>query len=239
MGKGMAGAVWVGLLLFCVLGTASATGQAAGGQKAPESRLERIEWTWTDHSDTLDPKLPNVLFIGDSITRGYFPAVAKRLAGVANAYLYATSCSSGDPRLVVQLHTYFETGPKFSVIQFNNGMHGWDYSEEEYAAGLPAMVRVLREEHPESALIWATTTPVAVVNGIGGKNSRIDARNASALKLMKEERIPVDDQHELMLHHQDLYLDGGHFNDAGAAVQADQASALIRAILESAKKKAS
>ena len=118
----------------------SETGPAAAIPK------EKIEWTWSDRSDTVDPMLPNVLLIGDSITRAYFPEVAKRLAGKANVYLFATSCSSGDPRLPAQLHMYFETAPSFQVIHFNNGMHGWDYSEPAFAAALPTMIHQLKKE---------------------------------------------------------------------------------------------
>ncbi len=199
-------------------------------QAAPIPK-EKIEWTWTDHSDTLDPKLPNILLVGDSITRAYFPQVAKRLTGKANVYLFATSCSSGDPRLTEQLHLYFETAPTFRVIHFNNGMHGWDYSEAAFAAGLPVMIRELKKESPGSRLIWATITPVLKDNSEGATNARIDARNAAAFALMHHDNIPIDDQHALMQPHTDLHLDDVHFNDKGSELQGDQATASIEAAL--------
>jgi hypothetical protein len=64
---------------------------------------EKIEWTWTDRPDTPSTAPPNVLLVGDSITRAYYPEVAKQLSGEANVYLFATSASSGDPRLPQQL----------------------------------------------------------------------------------------------------------------------------------------
>jgi hypothetical protein len=195
---------------------------------------EKIEWTWSDHSDTLDAKLPNVLLLGDSITRAYFPDVAKRLAGKANVYLFATSCSSGDPRLTQQLHLYFETAPTFRVIHFNNGMHGWDYSETAFAAGLPDLIGELKRESPKSLLIWSTITGVRKDNSEGAENARIDARNAAALSLIRHEGIPVDDQHALMAGHQDLHLDDVHFNDRGSEIQGDQATASIEAVLGAA-----
>jgi len=192
---------------------------------------EKIDWTWSDHSDTLDPRLPNVLLLGDSITRAYFPEVAKRLAGKANVYLFATSCSSGDPRLNQQLHLYFETAPAFRAIHFNNGMHGWDYSETAFAAGLPGMIRELKKERRGSLLIWSTITGVRKDNSQGATNARIDARNAAALALMKRDGIPVDDQHALMESHQDLHLDDVHFNDRGSDLEGDQAAASIESAL--------
>jgi len=202
--------------------------QPAAGAPIPK---EKIEWTWSDHSDTLDPKLPNVLLVGDSITRAYFPEVAKRLAGKANVYLFSTSCSSGDPRLSEQLHLYFETAPSFRVIHFNNGMHGWDYSEPAFTSALPEMVSELRKESPGSRLIWATITPVRKDDSLGATNARIDARNAAALALMKHEGIPIDDQHALMEAHGDQHLDDVHFNDKGSEIEGDQATAIIETVL--------
>jgi len=202
--------------------------QSGPGAAIPK---EKIEWTWSDHSDTLDPKLPNVLLVGDSITRNYFPEVAKRLAGKANVYLFSTSCSSGDARLTAQLHLFFETAPSFRVIHFNNGMHGWDFSETAFAAGLPGMVRELRKERLGSRLIWATITPVRKDNTEGATNARIDERNALALAVMKRDGIPIDDQHELMESHGDLHLDDVHFNDKGSEIEGDQATASIEAAL--------
>jgi beta-glucosidase len=218
------------LLLLTGICTPSSRPQAPTNPAASIPK-EEIEWTWTDHSVTLDPKLPNILLVGDSITRAYFPQVAKRFTGKANVYLFATSCSSGDPRLTQQLHLYFETAPSFLAIHFNNGMHGWDYSEPTFAAGLPGMIRELKKESPSSRLIWATITPVRKDNPQGATNPRIDARNALALALMNHDSIPVDDQHALMQAHQDLHLDDVHFNDKGSEIQGDQATASIEAVL--------
>jgi hypothetical protein len=222
-------ATTISLLTLLLLGGFSTLSSRAD-QIAP-IHSEKIEWTWTDHSDTLDPKLPNILLVGDSITRAYFPQVAKRFAGKANVYLFATSCSSGDPRLAAQLHLFFEAAPSFRVIHFNNGMHGWDYSDPAFAAGLPRMIRELRKESRGSRLIWATITPVRRDNSDGATNARIDARNAAALAVMHHDNIPIDDQHALMEAHTDLHLDDVHFNDQGSELQGDHATASIEAAL--------
>jgi hypothetical protein len=119
------------------------------------------------------------------------------------------------------------------VIHFNNGMHGWDYSEAAFAAGLPGMIRELKKERPGSRLIWATITPVRKDDSLGATNVRIDARNALALARMKHDGIPVDDQHALMEGHGELHLDDVHFNDRGSEIQGDQATASIEAALGS------
>jgi lysophospholipase L1-like esterase len=194
---------------------------------------EKIEWTWTDRPEAPASGLPNVLLVGDSITRGYYPATAKELNGIANVYLFATSASSGDPRLPGQLHDYFAMmGLTFAVIHFNNGMHGWGYSEQEYAHGLPGMIGALREGAPHAALVWASTTPVLHDSTKGeSSNVRIDERNRLAAEVMVREGIAIDEQHALMLKHADLHNGDVHFTDAGYAVQAEQGSQSVRAAL--------
>jgi len=216
--------------MLCAL--SAAIPALAQNPKLPESKREKIEWTWSDHSDTLDPNLPNVLLLGDSITRAYFPEVAKNLAGTANVYLFATSCSAGDPRLPGQLQAYFAYAPKFAVIHFNNGMHGWDFTDPEFAAALPQMIHTIRHKNPHSKLVWATITPVRVDQKPGATNARIDIRNADALKLIQQQGIVIDDQHRLMAAHQNLHLDDVHYTDAGSALQGDQATDIIRPLLE-------
>jgi hypothetical protein len=168
---------------------------------------EKIEWTWTDRPETPVAGLPNVLLVGDSITRDYYPAVADDLKGVANVYLFSSSASSGDPRMPGQLHDYFSmTVLHFAVVHFNNGMHGLGYTEQQYAVGLPDIIAALRAGTPGAKLIWANTTPMLHDSSpAGANNARIDARNKLAAELMSREGILKDDQHALMLKHQDLY----------------------------------
>jgi hypothetical protein len=92
----------------------------------------------------------------------------------------------------------------------------------------------LTDEH--GALVWASITPVRLDAGNGATNPRVNERNAIALSWVKAAKIPVDDQHALMLQHQDAYEDSIHFNTAGASLQGDQAAATIRAALGAGSK---
>ncbi len=123
-------------------------------------------------------------------------------------------------------------GVHFSVVHFNNGMHGWGYTEEQYRNGFPRFlngVKALGDK--KGVLIWASTTPVQTDEAGGATNSRIEARNEIALKMVKSRGIVVDDQHRLMMSHEDLHEDRVHFSPKGAAIQGDQAAAIIRSIL--------
>jgi lysophospholipase L1-like esterase len=202
--------------------------------KAPahKSILETIEWTWAAKPDAPDPALPNVLLLGDSITRGYYPEVTKLLAGRANCYLFATSAASGDPRLIHQVSDYFDMMPlKFAVIHFNNGMHGWKYTEAAYGSSLPQLVEALRAKSHGAKLVWATTTPVHAADSGGATNPRIDLRNAESIRTMQRFHIPIDDQHALMAAHDDLHNGSVHYTEAGSAVQAKQAQQIIEKLL--------
>ena len=210
-------------VLAAVLPVMSVTARTYA-QDSP-SKPEEIEWTWEVRPAHVDSKLPNVLLVGDSITRNYYPEVQRQLSDVANVYLMATSTSVGDPRLPRQLEEFsvMEAVP-FKVVHCNNGMHGWTYSEAEYRAAFPSFLAALHRIAPDASFIWATTTPVKVDVAPGPTNARVDARNSIAQTFIKAAGIPVDDQHELMTHHSDQYEDKVHFNAAEAAIQGQQAA---------------
>ncbi|MEO6966798.1 MAG: SGNH/GDSL hydrolase family protein [Acidobacteriaceae bacterium] len=223
--------IWGRLCFFvCVLllGGIAFVAPAHGQQKPTGHAMvtEKIEWTWAQRPEKPNPSSPNVLLLGDSITRGYYPQVAQKLAGRANCYLFATSTASGDPRLAGQLQAYFHmVAVRFRVIHFNNGMHGWGYTEVQYAHGLPGLLADLRVDAPGANLIWASTTPVQNDSTTGGAtNARIEARNTAAAKLMRANHIPIDDQFALMMAHADLHSGDVHYTAAGSAVQADRGS---------------
>jgi hypothetical protein len=198
----------------------------------PVTIPEEIEWTWEVRPPITDPSLPNVLLLGDSISRNYFPEVRKNLAGVANVYLMASSTSVGDPRLEHQIKEFAETQKvRFRVVHFNNGMHGWAYTEDQYKAQFPAFLRAVQSlTEKGGALIWASTTPVRSDATNGATNPRVQERNRIALGFVRPS-ITVDDQFSLMQQHQDLYEDSVHFNSVGAEIQGDQAATMIRSAL--------
>ncbi len=199
----------------------------------PVSIPEKIEWTWEVRPPNPDLRLPNVLLLGDSITRNYFPQVTKDLDGIANVYLMASSTSIGDPRLSHQIAEFAAMEKvQFRVVHFNNGMHGWGYSESQYQSAFPQFLHAVRKlTGRKGALVWANTTPVRKDVIDGATNVRVEKRNEIALALVNGATIPLDDQHALMEQHRDLYEDDVHFNPEGANIQGDQAASMIRAAL--------
>ena len=224
---------WPPLAFVIALGAlAISTTCIAVAQKAT-SIPEEIEWTWEVRPPHPDVRLPNVLLLGDSITRNYFPQVTKDLQGVANVYLLASSTSVGDPRLPRQISEFTKLeNVDFRVVHFNNGMHGWEYTEQQYRASFPALLKSVRSiVNKNSGLIWTNITPVKVDATTGATNPRIEARNKIAADMIRGSQITLDDQHSLMMKHLDLYEDSVHFNAAGANIMGDQAAATIRRAL--------
>ncbi|HEV1284200.1 MAG TPA: SGNH/GDSL hydrolase family protein [Bryobacteraceae bacterium] len=197
---------------------------------------EKIEWTYSDQPAHANPALPNVLLIGDSITRAYYPAVAKNLDGKANCYYFATSASIGDERLPLQLAEYYKMIQiAFSVVHLNNGMHGWSYTEEEYAQYFREALAAVRAGAPGAKLVWASTTPVRKDKADGATNARIEARNKIAARVIGRE-TKIDDQYSLMKSHEDLHSDDVHYNSEGSTLQAAQVAEIIIKYLQAGAK---
>ena len=216
----------------------------AAGARATEPRhiaREKIEWcdVWIDDANAVDAKEPRVLLIGDSITRGYYPDVAKLLTGKASVSRLCTSASIGDPALPKQIRAFL-TENHFDVIHFNNGMHGWDYTEAEYKQHFPEFLAAIRDTAPGAKLVWATITPVRDAKDltkIDPKTERVKQRNAIAAEAIAPLGIPTDDQFHLVESHGEYYREGGvHFTAAGSAIQAKQVAASIERVLEAPQK---
>ena len=192
---------------------------------AEEPIREQIEWIdiWVTQADKND--LPRVLLVGDSIARGYFGAVEKHLAGKACCARLTTSKCVSDPTfnddLLLLLKQY-----KFSAIHFNNGLHGWGYSEEQYRDGLLATISAVRKHSDGASLIWATTTPVREKENLAtfaDRTDRVKVRNRFAAEIMKANGVPTNDLFELVKDHADWQsTDGVHFNAKGNDALAKQ-----------------
>jgi len=197
---------------------------------------ERIEWTdiWVTNADKSD--LPRVLLIGDSITRGYFGQVEKRLAGKAYCARLTSSTCVSDPSFLDEVQLLLKHY-KFSVIHFNNGLHGWGYTERQYREGLVKTLDTIRKQAGGAKLIWATTTPVSQRGNLKQFNKqteRVKARNRIAAKIVKKRGISTDDLYELVVKHPDWHSgDGVHFNAKGRSAQAKQVAKSVAKLLPS------
>jgi len=190
-----------------------------------------------------DPKLPNVLLLGDSISIGYTIPVRQFLLGKANVYRAPENCchtgyaleqtvGSNHPRLKTWLGTN-----QWNVIHFNWGIwdtHGIDkttraliqdeskvapdqvrcrYSLAQYRTNLTEIVTML--QGTGARLIWASTTPL--MNRKGARFDDVLKYNAVAAEVMKEHGIPINDLYTFTLSETKTWQhgDGCHFLPLG------------------------
>lgn len=197
---------------------------------ADEPQRERIEWIDIWVTDANKSDLPRVLLVGDSITRGYFGAVEKQLAGKAYCARLTTSKCVSDPTFNDDLKLILKQY-KFSVIHFNNGLHGWGYSEEQYRDGLLQTVVALKEHSDGAKLIWATTTPVREKSDLAKfeeRTARVKVRNDLAAEIMAQHQVSTDDLFDLVADLPELSSsDGVHFNGLGNKALAQQVASSV------------
>ena len=212
--------------------------QAAPAADNPRAVRETIEWldVWVPGNNVTDR--PRVVLVGDSITRDYYKAVEDKLQGKAVVCRLTTSKSLGDPALLDEVRLVLGQA-KFDVVHFNNGMHGWGYTEDEYAKAVPDLVAAIRKAAPGAKLVWASTTPVRVarqVDQLDPKTDRVKSRNAAAAEVMKRENIPVNDLFALVAEKPEWFSnDGIHLNTNGSTALSEQVAANVLKVLGGAK----
>lgn len=139
-----------------------------------------------------DPKLPRVLLIGDSVSRGYTLAVRAALAGQANVHRAPENCGPTANGLK-KLDTWLASaGPgKWDVIHFNFGIHDRATPLADYTARLTQIIT--RLQSTGAKLIWASTTPIPDDPTKKQTAASIVERNTAAAALMAKHAVALDD----------------------------------------------
>jgi lysophospholipase L1-like esterase len=188
---------------------AAAAASARVTNAAPGERL----WSFAP-----DPRLPNVLILGDSISIGYTLEVRALLKDRANVFRPISASGSqaencaGTTQGVKAIDRWLGDR-RWAVIHFNFGLHDLKHVAKagddtatsnsnhprqaelnQYRRNLETIVRKLKSTG--ARLVFATTTPVA-------PNTRNPLRepdappryNAAAIEIMNAHGIPVNDLH--------------------------------------------
>jgi lysophospholipase L1-like esterase len=128
---------------------------------------------------------------------------------------------------------------KFSAIHFNNGLHGWGYTEEQYRDGLLKTVTTVKEHSDGAKIIWAATTPMRESSDLqkfSEQTERVKVRNKLAAEIMKENGASTNDLFELVKDHADwTSADGVHFNGQGNEALAKQVAESVAGCLPANK----
>lgn len=196
-----------------------------------------------------DPKLPNVLLIGDSISIAYTPFVKDLLKGVANVQRVNGNCGDTS-KGIKSLKTWLGT-TKWNVIHFNFGLHDLCYrhpeakvygrrdkikgtqsvSPEQYEKNLTEIVETLQQT--KAKLIFANTTKVP--EGEAGRYVGDDVKyNKIAEKVMTKSKVSINNLHQLTSSFkQELFSKPGdvHFTPEGSYQLAKQVVDAIKSSL--------
>lgn len=226
---------------------------ADGAEAGPEPGSE--EARGGKFSVTIDPRLPNVLILGDSISMGYLKPLQGLLKGRANVIHPPENCQSTATGLA-RIDAWLGA-TSWSVIHFNFGLHDLKHvsdratgqpsssakdprwvDPETYGANLQKIVD--RLEASGAKLVFATTTPVPALSSTGGiyrASADVPLYNELAKAIMAKNHIAIDDLYafaepragELQKRN------NVHFTDQGSRELADRVSQAIRSLLDAGK----
>lgn len=208
-------------------------GETFGGYYLPlykKEKAEGVPTAWDYVED--DPRLPRVLLIGDSISRGYTITVRHGLAGKANVHRAPENCGAAKNG-VAMLEQWLGDG-NWQVIHFNFGLHDYKTPPEVYESELREIVARLKRTGAH--LIWATTTPRPLDTPEGEPAVKIDAEHrATAARIMAENGIDVDDLFEVVKPRlaefqkpKDVHFDDNGYQFLGCAVAVAIEKALVQ-----------
>ena len=209
-----------------------------------------------------DPKLPNVLILGDSISIGYTLETREQLKGKANVFRpikkdknRPENCS-GTINGIRHIDRWLAMQKKWDVIHFNWGLHDLKHIQpdtnkisnsfedprqaepEAYRRNLEAIVKKLKATGAK--LIFATTTPYPA----GCKPARLpadaDLYNDIATEVMKANHIQINDLNKLVKGQLGKLQNevNVHFNAAGNKVLSKKVASVIEVALDNPKSKA-
>lgn len=147
----------------------------------------------------VDPALPNVLLIGDSISIGYTLDVRRELKGKANVFRPPTNC--GPTTTGVAKIDEWLGDRKWDLIHWNHGLHdlkfmgpnGQNLADpkastshpqvpiDEYAANIEKLARRIKQS--ANVVVWRETTPVpeGAAGRVVGDSARYNAAAAEAI----------------------------------------------------------
>ena len=190
---------------------------------------ENIEWStyYGFHLTDKNRHLPRVLLVGDSICNGYQAGVARALEGKMNVSYWISSYCVTSPGYLKRLELCLDEA-KYDVVHFNNGLHSLGTPTEDWAKGLEAALRLIREKQPSARIVWATSTPLKDP----GRTAKARALNAAAADVVKRlGGIETNDLFTLLdpLDREQNWSDTYHHKPPVRAQEAEQVAAAVMA----------
>lgn len=177
-----------------------------------------------------DPKLPRVLLIGDSVSRGYTQAVRKAMAGKANVHRAPANCGPSATGLK-KMDVWLGDG-KWNVIHFNFGIHDRSTPPADYANRLEQLIE--RMKKTGAKLVWASTTPIPDDPSKKQTAASIIEHNQVAAEIMNKQGVAVDDLFTFITPHLAKVQNPNdvHFNGEGYELLGKQVAESILQVLK-------
>ena len=190
---------------------------------------ENTEWStyYGYHLTDKNRHLPRVLLVGDSICNGYQAGVARALEGKMNVSYWISSYCVTSPGYLKRLELCLDEA-KYDVVHFNNGLHSLGTPTDDWAKGLEAALRLIREKQPSARIVWATSTPLKDP----GRTAKARALNAAAADVVKRlGGIETNDLFTLLdpLDREQNWSDTYHHKPPVRAQEAEQVAAAVMA----------
>ena len=177
-------------ILLCLLLALTASGAGVPAPVETDKRVQSDGKGWRLEKAVIkEAKLPRVLLIGDSVSRGYTQDVRKALEGKANVHRAPENCgpsANGIKKIDAWLGE-----SKWDVIHFNFGIHDRATPLPDYTQRLEQLVE--RMKKTGAKLVWASTTPIPEDAGKNQKAESIVERNTAAASIMQKHNVVIDD----------------------------------------------
>ncbi len=173
---------------------------------------EFIEWddAWIHMRDHQAPI--RIMYVGDSISRGT-RQVANGLFGTEIVFdNFATSKALDNPYFFDSMSLFVKQEPYHTAFLFNNGLHGWHLSEEEYEELYADFMDKLVATYSKESLYIVTTT---FSTSPDYPNERVIARNMIARCLAEQRGLKIIDLYPVAAANKEHLLDGVHFARPG------------------------
>ena len=179
--------------------------------------LETYEWDDVWFEKTGNGSAKRVLYIGDSISCGVRKNITKCSFDSILCDGYATSKAVDNPHFTTMIELQLSQQVKCDGVLFNNGLHGWHLSDDEYFNCYEKTVKFILSKTKAPLYIVLTTTIK------GDRNDRVIKRNELAKIVANKYNLKVIDLYDISQKNNNLMSDDGvHFVDAGYEIFAQE-----------------
>lgn len=177
-------------------------------------KLENWEWDNTWIAQPNDSEKKRIFYIGDSIscgTRGKFGDVS---GGRYTCDGFGTSKGLDNPFFYDSLRLFAAQLNGFECVLFNNGLHGWHLTPDEYESYYEKMVEFLVSEFKGVPVYVVLTTSTR--DDEKSEKSGVCERNERAIRVAKKHGLKTIDLYSVSIENKALRSDDGvHFSDEG------------------------